>query len=335
MTTDKTFKILSIDGGGIRGLYSARILQVFEERYRCRVVDHFDLLCGTSTGGIIALGLAVGMSAAEIAKFYTEYGPGIFPPSYQFFRGIKQILGHGKYDNQALKNALTEKFGEKRIKDSQSLLCIPSHSITHARPYIFKYDHREGNLGRDNEIKMVDVALATSAAPTYLPVVEIGGEHNQFVDGGVCANNPAMVGLLEALKYFVGEDKGFAKAKMLSIGTLSPPAGRLVQKMKRRGAIHWKGDLIGLFSEGQAKMTNFAVAQLCESEFTPCCYTRIPASEVAPEQARILSLDNTSEDALQFLRSAGKDVGDQWAVKPEIIEFFSEPKHYQIQEEAK
>jgi len=333
MTTDhqSTFKILSIDGGGIRGLYSAKMLAVFEERFRCRLVDYFDMICGTSTGGLIALGLALGIPAAEISRFYYEKGKEIFPTRNRFLRTLRQIFSRGKYSNKDLRRVLKSILGDKRIGDVECLLCIPSHSITHARPYIFKFDHPEGGLGRDNDTLVIDVALATSAAPTYFPIVEINNHPGQFVDGGVAANNPALVGLLEAIKYFVGRDKQFDHTRIMSIETLSPSSGRVLSSQKSRGILHWREDLINLFSEGQAKMINFAMEQLCKSEFIPCDYMRIPSPDVSPEQSTVLSLDNASQKALNLLIAAGADQANHYAIRDEVVSFFKAKKQYIIQ----
>lgn len=333
-TTDQsTFKILSIDGGGIRGLYSAKMLEIFEERFKCRMVDYFDLICGTSTGGLIALGLALGIPTARISNFYIEKGREIFPDSNRFLRHLKQLFGAGKYSNKNLKKALQSIFEKKKIGDVECLLCIPSHSITSARPYIFKFDHPEGSLLRDNNTLIVDVALATSAAPTYFPIVEIDNHPGQFIDGGVCANNPALIGLLEAIMYFIGRDKLFNYAKILSIETLSPASGRILSRHKSKGAIHWREDLVTVFSEGQAKITNFTMEQLCKSEFVPCDYVRIQNPDVSPKQASLLSIDNASPEALDFLVAAGVDQAHQYAVKEEVKSFFTTKKQYILRKE--
>ena len=174
---EKVFKILTIDGGGIKGLYSAQILRHFEEKFECRISDYFDMLCGTSTGGLIALALSLKIPAADICDFYDNEGPKIFTNFQKIkIRGkkysngtIKQVCNGGKFRDTQLKKSLTTIFGDKRIRDSNNLLCIPSYNITEARPFVFKFDHKEGDLNRDNKAFYVDVALATSAAPTYFP----------------------------------------------------------------------------------------------------------------------------------------------------------------------
>src|SRR5690606_7667073 len=185
-------------------------LEKFEKKFNCKTSDHFDMICGTSTGGLITLALTSLISAADICKFYTEKGELIFPKQGEikipFIGKInkrlwKQIAFGGKISNKNLKDALDEIFAERRIGDANNLLCIPSYSMTEAMPKVFKFDHNEGNLSRDNNSKMVDIALATSAAPTYFPMAELPYYNNeQFIDGGVWANNPTLVGLLEDRK---------------------------------------------------------------------------------------------------------------------------------------
>lgn len=333
MDTPQAFKILCIDGGGIRGLYSARMLEVFEERFKTRTVDRFDMICGTSTGGLIALALAMGIPAKQIREFYETHGPRIFPASSTFFGLIRQTFGGGKYSNEVLRKVLQEMLGTKCIKDSECLLCIPSYSLTEARPYIFRRDHFEGKLGRDNSTLCVDVALATSAAPTFFPIVEI--EHpnhkgQQFVDGGICANNPSLVGLMEAVRYFAGPDSNtpYGAIEILSIETLNPPTGRPLQKRLAKGVMQWREDLVSVFMEGQARMTDFIMQQLCASLHVPAKYVRIASPSVSSKDAPLLGLDNANPDALQLLCRKGNDQAHQWAVKEELIRFYETPKTY-------
>lgn len=182
----QVFKVLSIDGGGIKGLYSARVLEHFEDRFNCHISDYFDMICGTSTGGLLALGLSLNIPASLISNLYYRRGKQIFPQQNSFLSSLKQLFLKSKYDNRELKRALQEIFGERTISDSRCLLCIPAFSLTDGRPFIFKYDHAEGNLCRDGKTRYVDIALATSAAPAYLPIVTIDSyDGKQFIDGGI------------------------------------------------------------------------------------------------------------------------------------------------------
>ena len=191
------FKILCIDGGGIKGLFSAQILAKFEEVYDTKISEQFDLICGTSTGGIIALAASANISMSDVVNFYKEKGPKIFAQKRKKNLGklwlkIKQICYKGKYSNEELRKALAEVFKDKKIYESSNLLCIPAFDIITATPRVFKRDYKK--FTEDNKKTYVDVALATSAAPTYLPIHNL--ESSQYVDGGVWANNPSLFGLM-------------------------------------------------------------------------------------------------------------------------------------------
>jgi len=327
----QTFKVLSIDGGGIKGLYAARLLEHFEERFNCHIADYFDLVCGTSTGGLIALGLSLDIPVSLISNLYYRRGKHIFPQRNSLLGALKQLLLRSKYDNQELKTALQEIFGARTLAESRCLLCIPTFSLTDGRPFIFKYDHAEGNLCRDGQTKYVDIALATSAAPAYLPIVTIDNyDRKQFIDGGVYANNPTLIGVVEALRYFVGIGKRFQKLMVMSIGSLEPNPGRRFVSKHNRSVIDWNKDLISTFFEGQACLTSYFVETLAQHCDSPFDYVRIPGAPLSPAQAQIINLDNTSSEALQLISQMGNDQALFWGRKPEVAQFFMSHKQYLI-----
>lgn len=324
-----TFKILSIDGGGIKGLYSSTILEELEKTYNCSISDHFDMICGTSTGGLIALGLSLKIPAEEISKLYTEKGAKIFPQR-RFVNTIKQLAWRGKFCNKPLISAVTEIFGDKVLGDSHNLLCIPSYSLTDNRPYIFKHDH--SNLTRDNNTTYVDVALATSAAPTYLPIWSIESHNRkQFVDGGVWANNPSLVGLLEAFQFFVGkgEDKKYKKIEMLSISSLNITGGKPLDNKKRKSFLSWGADLFETFNVGQAFFTDFFMQKMNDFHEVEINYVRIPSVEISAQQQKYAQMDNATKDSIDFIRGKGKDQGLIYSKKEEVKHFFKRQKNYQ------
>lgn len=327
--SSQTFKVLSIDGGGIKGLYSARILEHFELKFNCHIADYFDLICGTSTGGLIALALSLKIPVVDISNLYYNQGKKIFPQQNSFFGKLKQVFLGSKYDNSQLKEELQKIFRERTLVDSECLLCIPAFSLTDGRPFIFKYDHNEGDLCRDNKTRYVDIALATSAAPSYLPIVTIDSyDRKQFIDGGVYANNPTLVGVVEALRYFVGNNKKFQKLMVMSIGSLEPNPGRRFVPKHNRSIIDWNKDLIATFFEGQAYLTGYFVETLSQHCDSPFNYLRIPGADLSPEVAQIINLDNTSSEALNLISQKGKDQAYLWGKKPEVAEFFKEHKRY-------
>jgi uncharacterized protein len=325
------FKVLSIDGGGIKGLYSSKILEHFENKFNCHLADYFDLICGTSTGGLIALGLSLNIPVSDISNFYRNRGKLIFPQRNKLLSSLKQFVWQSKYDNKELRKALQEIFGERTISDSRTLLCIPAFSLTDGRPYIFKYDHSEGDLCRDGKTRYVDIALATSAAPSYLPIITINNhDGKQFIDGGVYANNPILVGVMEALRYFVGREKKFQKLMVMSIGSLEQNPGRRIIHKHQRSIFDWNIDLIATFSEGQASLTNSFVEILAQHSDSPFDYVRIPSVSLSPDQARTINIDNTSSEALNLISQKGRDQALLWGKKPEVTQFFDDRKKYII-----
>ncbi len=190
---EQRFQILSLDGGGIKGLFSAAVLAAIEDDLNTSVVDHFDLITGTSTGGIIALGLAIGMRPREIVEFYLANGPAIFPRGF-WFRWRHWL--RTKFSPEPLKAALESCFKDKRIADCTKRVVIPSYNIGEDDVYIFRTPHAE-RLKRDWKVPLWKVALATSAAPTFFPSSR-HVDKLRLIDGGVWANNPTMVGIVEA-----------------------------------------------------------------------------------------------------------------------------------------
>lgn len=189
-------RVLAIDGGGIKGVLPAAFLASIEETTGKRIVDHFDLIAGTSTGGIIALGLGLGIPASEILKLYCDDGPAIFA-SRRRFRGPLSHLRRAKYDSTPLEAALRATFGDRRLGDSQTRLVIPAFQRSRQAVYVFKTSHHQ-RLQVDWRERAVDVALATAAAPLYFPSWALPSGIS-LLDGGIWANNPAGMAAVEAV----------------------------------------------------------------------------------------------------------------------------------------
>ena len=172
---DRDFRVLSIDGGGIRGIFPAALLGELEERYLsgASVVQYFDLIAGTSTGGIIAIGLAAGLAGAELSDLYIRRGCEIFPPAGnglfgaagRRIRDLRQLFQY-RCDREALMTMLTEIFGEQKFRQARNRLCIPSFDGRYGEVYIFKTPHHPDFL-KDGSEFMTKVAAATAAAPTF------------------------------------------------------------------------------------------------------------------------------------------------------------------------
>lgn len=229
--TPERFQILSLDGGGIKGLFSAAILAAIEEDINIKVVDHFDLLTGTSSGGIIALGLGLGMSPREIVEFYLSEGHKIFPG----FLGIKgfQHWLFRKFSQKPLMESLQECFGDKRLGESRKRLVIPSYNLGEDDVYLFRTPHHE-RLRRDHKVPVWKVALATSAAPTFFPCCK-HIDSLRLIDGGVWANNPTMVALVEAISTL---RVPLQAIRVLSLGT-SDEINHRERRLNSGGIIAW------------------------------------------------------------------------------------------------
>jgi uncharacterized protein len=246
---DDTFRVLSLDGGGIKGTYSAAFLAGIEEMTGKRIAEHFDLIVGTSTGGIIALGLGMGLPSSQILRFYLDRGPQIFPlmNTADRLRGMFRHAWRAKHAPGALREALTEVFGDRVLGDSTVRLVIPSYDGSSGDVHLFKTAH-DPRFKRDYGVPTVDVALATSAAPTFLPALS-GACGTTLVDGGVWANCPAAVAVVESLTV-LGRPAG--SIDLLTVGTTEEPLH--ISKGKRLGGlIQWARFAPHLLTQAQAK----------------------------------------------------------------------------------
>ena len=212
---DARFKILSLDGGGIRGIFPAQVLAYLEGH--CLdgqpIGDYFDLIAGTSTGGIIALGLGAGLTAHALLDLYVNEGHRVFPPQQRASNRLpwKRYL-RNRYDRTALDELLWQNLGSRTLRESKYRLLIPATEARHGDPAVYKTPHHPGYF-LDGDKPMAEVAAATSAAPTYLkPVIQ---DDYVLLDGGIWANNPTMMALVEALTCFTVQRENIV---ILSIG---------------------------------------------------------------------------------------------------------------------
>jgi hypothetical protein len=209
-----------------------------EDRYLdgSSVAGYFDLITGTSTGGVIALGLGAGLRAAQLRDLYSERGKEIFPPAGRLGRWGRQVASffRYRYDRSALMSALSDHLGDRTLGQSQNRLCIPACDGQYGDLYVFKTPHHP-DFRLDARERMTKVAAATAAAPTYYRPLEDGGY--TFVDGGIWANNPIMVGLVDALSCF---DVSRQRIRILSIGCGASPY--TVDRGKKRfgGLLAWR-----------------------------------------------------------------------------------------------
>jgi patatin-like phospholipase/acyl hydrolase len=240
------FQILSLEGGGIRGIFTASLLAGLEDDLGRPVVDHFDLVVGTSTGGIIALGLGAGLSPREILDFYVHEKQRVFPS--MGWPGLRQLF-RSKYSSAGLKSALQDVLGSRLLGDSKVPLVIPSYSLTANDVYLFKTRHHP-RFNRDYRVPMWAVGMATAAAPTFFPVFKLPNDETRLIDGGIWANCPAMVGVTEAVSSF---GRSLDEIRVLSVGTTaSIRAARL--DLDRGGIFGWgiSRAIVDVLLDGQA-----------------------------------------------------------------------------------
>ena len=227
----KPLKILSLDGGGARGIFTAEVLAELEKIAACPkgIGSHFDMIAGTSVGGIIALALGAGLTGKEIKERMRNGVKTVFAAKQhrgsRFFRP--------KYSRRALTQLAEEILGERTLNDSNRMLCIPAVEGEYGEPCIFKTCHHP-DFKKDWRTKMVNVALATSAAPTYYPAW--ADEKYSYVDGGICANDPIMAALVDVLTCFQIKRE---EIKILSIGCATKKE-TVTASMRRGGMFAWR-----------------------------------------------------------------------------------------------
>jgi hypothetical protein len=261
--------VLSIDGGGIRGLIAARVIARLEELIteaageERRIADCFHMVTGTSTGGLLAIGVTAPdpgrpgrprLTGGDLVDLYLDEGPTIFGDT------LHKILSLGgwvrpKHSPARLRDALQRRFGESRLRDALRELIVTAYDMHEPGPHFFKR-WRARELP-DRDVPLVDVGLATSAAPTYFPSHGLDG--GALIDGGVFASNPSVAGVVEALKRRDDEprDLGANELLVVSLGTGQHEVGQEQAKVRRWGRIGWvwpRPDpaLVAAFLDGQS-----------------------------------------------------------------------------------
>jgi patatin-like phospholipase/acyl hydrolase len=269
--SDKKFKILSIDGGGIKGVFPAMFLMLLEDELKNRpdgktkIHQHFDLITGTSTGGIIAIALALGIPAKEIYQLYLDNAKKIFGNKKSFFFGQIRNSAHERdFLETLVRNKFKEANGgiDPRLKNCKTDVCIPIYDLIQGNPSVLKTKYHPA-FERDYHIPAYQAAMATSAAPTYFDpytseYVDLNGTTKDFgnkVDGGVMANNPTLVAFLEAIKAFKVD---VSNLEILSLGT-GYKKFTDGNSRKKWGLYYWmrkdkRQRLIDLFMQSQSQL---------------------------------------------------------------------------------
>lgn len=278
------FRILSLDGGGIKGIFPAAFLSCIEEQTGNSVGKYFDLIVGTSTGGILALGLGLGFSAKDLLAFYEELGPKVF--AGRSSQRLLRRIGFPKYSAEPLRLALEEKFGSRKLGESSTRLMVPSMNMDSGEVHVFKTAHHP-RLERDYKEAVVNVAMATAAAPTYFPPHR-SAVGIPFIDGGMWANDPVGFAVVEAIAV-LGWDR--AELEVLSLGCTTTPFNQKLGWSFGGGELFWAKKISTTFMAGQAS-GSLGIAKLLAGDAHVHRYNPVvPEGEFSLDRVRdILSL---------------------------------------------
>jgi patatin-like phospholipase/acyl hydrolase len=230
------FQILALDGGGAKALFTAHVLARLEEDLAVSVPNAFDLIAGTSAGGIVALGLGAGLTPRDLVAHFEELAETVFPRARRrLWRRARQFTSP-LYDAKRLRTVLTDVLGSRKLGESSKRLVVPAWDVGRRSVHVFKTPHHE-RLRRDWRIPMVDVAMATSAAPTFFPAARVDG--HRLIDGGVWANNPSVIAVAEAVSML---NVPLSAVRVLNVGTTESVS----HHPKRRdagGLIQWASSI--------------------------------------------------------------------------------------------
>lgn len=263
----KVFRILSIDGGGIRGVIPAMFMMEIEKRTGRRIADLFDLIAGTSTGGILALGLTVPgedgkprYTARDGLSLYEQEGPVIFKQTvWQTISSLANLIDE-KYLSAPVEGVLDRYFGDARLRDALTDLLITAYDIERRIPWFFR-SKRAISLP-EYDFPMKFVARATSAAPTYFETARInteeGTNYYPLIDGGVFANNPSMCAYVDALRHYAGYDE----VLLLSLGTGQYTRRIPYERAKDWGLVEWVRPVIDILMHGVNETVDYQMQSL-------------------------------------------------------------------------
>lgn len=286
-----SYRILSFDGGGIKGIFTTAVLERLVAKKRS-LIKKADLLAGTSTGGIIALGLADGKTPKRLTRLYRKYGEEIFDDSiWDNLVDFGNAAG-ADYEHKGLVKVLKLEFGNTRLKSLDKRVLIPTFDLDarakgdRPRTWKPKFFHNFPGRDSDGEHRVRDVAVRTSSAPTYFPA------YQGYVDGGVVANNPSMAALAQALE----QGQPLGDIALLSLGTGAEP--KYIPGSPDWGWGQWARPLVSLMISGVMGVADYQCARLLRDNYM----------RLNPYLSRGVDLDDASEEALGYLLDAAQAV---------------------------
>lgn len=323
--------MLCLDGGGMRGVYTATYLNGLATTFGIRrsgvdldLGSGFDLICGTSTGAIVACALACGIPMARVIDLYAANGTRIFRrrmPKVVGFALVRDLLMRSRdlrAGSEALRTALSAEFGETTFGDVLEkrgiALAIPAVTLANHRSWVFKTPHLPSTNHRDDAVALVDACMASSAAPVFRSIAMIGGTvtggtaDQTFVDGGLWANNPVLVGLIEALEMTADG----RRIEIFCLGTVPVPTGQHVtRKDVDRGLVGWGfgSKAASLSIDAQQFAYDHMARMLAGHVRRDCRIYRFPCAAAPASLLPFLDLDDGRKEAVDALQQqAGADV---------------------------
>jgi patatin-like phospholipase/acyl hydrolase len=321
MAKPKFTRILSIDGGGIRGIIPGQILVKIEEKLQAkkegaRIADYFDLFVGTSTGGILTCAYLCPhpdnttrpkFTAEGVVNLYLEHGETIF--KLPIWRRIKTFFGirDEKFSAKSLETTLDRYFGDVKLSQLLKPCVVTSYDIERRHGHFFSQHEAKRNKGWDFLVK--DVARATSAAPTYFECAKILSEESvssTLIDGGVFVNNPALCGYAEARELF---DISAKDMFILSLGTGFVKKPYPYKKAKGWGSVGWIRPVIDIMMSGAAEVIDYQLNQIYQAIKKPEQYIRI--NYELPELKVNSDMDDARKKNRDALAELGRDISVQ------------------------
>lgn len=320
------YRVLSLDGGGMRGIYAAAYLEsvanAFSRQREVGALDvgaGFNLIVGTSTGGIIACALAMGVPPADVVNLYREHGPRVFRrpvPTKLSMNALGDLIKRPEalsQGEQSLREALQGILGKTTIgemyQDRGIALAIPAVEMRRHRGWVFKTPHFKDTNRRDDNYKLVDVCMATSAAPVYRSLACVTcpeGPPRMFADGGLWANNPVLISLIEALEVAPSDQP----IEIFCLGCYPPPTGEDVAHADlHRDLRGWRlGSDVALLAidAQQAAYDNMArklARYAALKDERDCRVIRFPAEVPPTHLLQYFGLDDIRSDAADALVS--------------------------------
>ena len=292
-------RVLALDGGGIRGIVPATVLAELERRTDKRVAELFDLIAGTSTGGILALALTAPAAddptrpryaAAELIDLYAKHGPEIF--ARRPLMALRAIFEE-RYPKDGLERILATYFGESRLKDAVTEVLVTSYDLEARDPWFFaRHKARES---ADSDFPLRLVARATSAAPTYFEPLRLTSQ-TAMVDGGVFANNPGMCGYVEAIKLH-----GPGDVLVVSVGTGQVTTPIHYADAKGWGEVQWVRPVLDVAFDGVSDTVDHQLSWLLSDRDGKPRYVRFQIEL----PSGMGSMDDTSAAHVAALKEQG------------------------------